>query len=109
GEAIHHLAPGPEAVTARATMFGQTRKPALEGMAVEIGHPRNERRDADIARSGADTALDGRDQRSGDFDGDILGHSARQKGLCRMDAHGDLSGGRIEKLDSLDIEYVYTF
>ncbi len=38
-EAIHRLAPGPEAVFAGAAPLGEARHAALEGMAVQVGQP----------------------------------------------------------------------
>ncbi len=41
-EAVHHLAPAPEAVRAGAARFGKASHAALEGVAVQIGHAGNE-------------------------------------------------------------------
>ena len=37
-EAVHHLAPGPEAVVLRAATLDEARHGALEGVAVHVGH-----------------------------------------------------------------------
>ena len=50
GEAVHDLAPAPETVVAGPARFGKTRHAALEGMAVQVGHRRNEDGDTLVAR-----------------------------------------------------------
>ncbi len=40
-EAVHHLAPGPEAVGARTAAFGQRGHAALEGVAMQVGQAGN--------------------------------------------------------------------
>ena len=60
-EAVHHLAPGPEAVGAGAARFGQARHAALEGVAVQIGHAGQQDRVALVAGFGRRTRRYGGD------------------------------------------------
>ena len=48
-EAVHHLAPAPETVGRRPARLGQPGHAALEGVAVQVGHRRNDDRVALVA------------------------------------------------------------
>ena len=61
-EAVHDLAPGPEAVVLRPAPLGEARHGALEGMAVHVGDAgHGDAREPLRSRRGRGAGLDGRD------------------------------------------------
>ena len=80
-EEIHHLAPAPETVRrSRSRPFPQSRHGPLEGMTVEIGHPRNGRsRKANRSGRCGCAGVHGLDHPFGvDGDQDIIGPAVDQ-------------------------------
>ncbi|MNN65590.1 hypothetical protein D3C81_1811020 [compost metagenome] len=89
-QAVHQVAPGPEAVVGVAGDFRQTRHGALEGMRVQVGHAGQQRAGQALGAFGRSTRLDaGHMAIAGDLDTDMAGPARRQQS-----AFGEVGGHR---------------
>lgn len=83
-EAVHDLAPGPEAVGTGAAPFGEARHPALESVAMQVRNTRDgDPRNRPVA-VGSGVPLDSRDQSALDPNSDVLGETGRQEGVAEQ-------------------------
>ncbi len=84
-EAVHQLAPAPEAVTVTAADLGQASHAALEGMAVQVGQARHQDAGAGVAVLGALPRADRRDATVLHLQADIAGPTLGQQGVGGME------------------------
>ncbi|MNR37805.1 hypothetical protein D3C85_1558590 [compost metagenome] len=79
-QAIHQLAPGPEAVVRVAGHFREPGHGALEGVRVQVGHAWQQRTGQAFGVFGRGVGLDaGQQAVSADLDSDVFGPACRQQ------------------------------
>ena len=83
-EAVHHLAPGPEAVMRRASLLGESRHAALERVAVQVRHA-GDREARDVLRAVARRIRrDARDRAVGHVDAHVARPAGIQQRMIEM-------------------------
>ena len=84
-EAVHHLAPGPEAVGGRTAALGEPGHAALEGVAMQVGKTGNGNAGNAIGPAMQRAFRDGGDGTVGDRDADVARPSGRQQSVVEKE------------------------
>ncbi len=102
-QAIHQLAPGPEAVVGVARDFRQPSHGPLERMRVQVGHAGQQGPGQAFGAFGRSVGFDAAEQAvTGHFEADVTGPTRRQQG-----AFGKIGGHRRESCYCLTCIYIY--
>lgn len=88
GEAVHHLAPGPEAVPPRPALLGQPGEAALERMAMEVREAGEQDVDLGVAGTGGGIGGDGGDPVACHRQAQVAGPALGQQRGLGVDVHG---------------------